>query len=314
MINREAVERIFEAYNLGDVHSLDAIEIGFTNKVYNVNDTFILKVCEDNTNEKRFSRESFFYNYFSNTLPVPRIEVFDDTKRYYDKLFMVYQKINGNTVYETWHLLDNEQRKDIIKQLCDMLKIINDTPHAEYAQLFDSGVFEQSWHDWMVKQIHASLSTIKKEALLPEDFVRTIERFVDENHHALDEQKCKLVYWDAHFDNILVNGTRIVGILDFERTQRASIDFVLDIFRRMSEYPKKYMAEQFEKYAKREDYVYLMDWIREYYPDLFDFKHLNTRLDLYSIEHDLKDVIGWPHVKEVKEVLAKVVKYGMLNK
>ena len=51
----------------------------------------------------------------------------------------------------------------------------------------------------------------------------------------------------------------IVGILDFERTEVSSIDFILDIIKRIVEYPKKYMSEKFEKFAKKEDYAHLLD-------------------------------------------------------
>ena len=60
-----------------------------------------------------------------------------------------------------------------------------------------------------------------------------------------------LAYWDVYFNNILVEGTQIVGIVDFERTEVSSINFILDIVKRMVEYPKKYMPEKFETFAKK---------------------------------------------------------------
>ena len=41
----------------------------------------------------------------------------------------------------------------------------------------------------------------------------------------------------------------ILGILDFERTEVSSIDFNLDIVKRMVDYPKKYISEKFKKFA-----------------------------------------------------------------
>lgn len=307
-MENKIVEKIFESHGLGKVKSVANIEIGFTNKVYLVNDAYILKVCEDESNEQKFESEVFFYNFFKDKIPVPEISVFDKSKSIYGKFFMIYSKIEGDNLYAKWHLLNNEQRKIIIKQLCDILKVINKSPYDEFLQKFDVN-FSDSWHDKILNQIQNSLKKIEEKKLLSPEFIEVIKKFVDDNHNILKEQKLALVYWDAHFDNILVQDTKIVGILDFERTEVSSMDFVLDIVKRMVEYPKKYMSEKFEKFAKKEDYAHLLDWFQEFYPQLFDFENLDKRLDLYAVEHDLDTLIWYPNSVEVKQMIAKTVKY-----
>jgi aminoglycoside phosphotransferase (APT) family kinase protein len=307
-MKKKIVEKIFEAHGLGKVESVANIEIGFTNKVYLVNDVYILKVCEDESNEQKFEIEVFFYNFFKDKIPVPKVKVFDKSKNVYGKFFMIYPKIEGDNLYAKWHLLNNEQRKIIIKQLCEILKVINKSLYDEFLQKFDVN-FSDNWHDKILNQIQNSLKKIEEKKLLSPEFIKAIKKFVDDNHHVLKEQKMTLVYWDAHFDNILVQDTKIVGILDFERTEVSSIDFVLDIVKRMVEYPKKYMSEKFEKFAKKEDYAHLLDWFQEFYPQLFEFENLDKRLDLYAVEHDLDTLIWYPKSKEVKQMIAKTVKY-----
>ena len=307
-MEKKIVEKIFESHGLGKVKSVANIEIGFTNKVYLVNDSFILKVCEDKSNEQKFETEVFFYNFFKDKIPVPKIKVFDKSKNIYGKFFMIYPKIEGDNLYAKWHLLNNEQRKIIIKQLCDILKVINKSPYDEFLQKFDVN-FSDNWHDKILNQIQNSLKKIEEKKLLSPEFIKVIKKFVDDNHNVLKEEKPALVYWDAHFDNILVQETKIVGILDFERTEVSSLDFVLDIVKRMVEYPKKYMSEKFEKFAKKEDYAHLLDWFQEFYPELFGFENLDKMLDLYAVEHDLDTLIWYPNSVEVKQIIAKTVKY-----
>ncbi len=307
-MEKRIVEKIFSEHGLGKVESVANIEIGFTNKVYLVNDAFILKVCEDESNEQKFEIEVFFDNFFKDKIPVPKIRVFDKSKSIYGKFFMIYPKIDGDNLYAKWHLLNNNQRKIIIKQLCDILKVINKSPFDQFLQKFDV-TFSDNWHDKILNQIQNSLKKIEKKKLLSSEFIKIIKKFVDDNHNVLKEQKLALVYWDAHFDNLLVQETKIVGILDFERTEVSSIDFVLDIVKRMVEYPKKYMSEKFEKFAKKKDYAHLLDWFQEFYPELFEFKNLDKRLDLYAVEHDLDTLIWYPNSREVKQMIAKTVKY-----
>ncbi|MBD3299798.1 MAG: hypothetical protein GF347_00420 [Candidatus Moranbacteria bacterium] len=77
----------------------------------------------------------------------------------------------------------------------------------------------------------------------------------------------------------------------------------------MVEYTKKYMSKEFEKFAKKEDYENLLDWFLEFYPELFEFKDLDKRLDLYAIKNDLDTLIWWPNSIQVKQMIAKTVKY-----
>lgn len=307
-MDKKIVEKIFETHGLVKVESVANIEIGFTNKVYLVNDAFILKVCEDESNEQKFEIEVFFYNFFKGKIPVPEIKVFDKSKSIYGKFFMIYPMIEGDNLYAKWHLLGNDQRKIIIKQLCDILKVINKSPYDEFLQKFDVN-FSDNWHDKILNQIQNSLKKIEKKKLLSSEFIKVIKNFIDDNHNVLKEQKLALVYWDAHFDNILVQDSKIVGLLDFERTEVSSMDFGLDIIKRMVEYPKKYMSEKFEKFAKKEDYAHLLDWFQEFYPELFEFENLDKRLDLYAVEHDLDTLIWYPDSMEVKQMIAKTVKY-----
>lgn len=308
-MDKKKVEEIFLQNNLGKVESIKKIEIGFTNEVYSINDAFILKVCEDLGNRDKFEREVFFYNYFKDKIPVPKIIVYDNSKKVYNKDFMIYHKIQGDNLYSKWHLMKGLERKEIIRQLCEILKKINKSSYDKFAKQFrlKSSI---SWHDKILAHIQNSLKKIEEKKIISQEFIQTINNFVEANHGALNEQKIALVYWDAHFDNILVKGNKIVGVLDFERTELASIDFVLDIIKRMMDYPKKYMSEEFEKFAKKEDYAHLMKWFQEFYPELSEFKNLDKRLDLYSIEHDLDTLIWWPDSDAVKHMIAKVVKYN----
>ncbi len=312
VMDQTIIQKIFEAHDLGSVKSVQKIEIGFTNAVYTVNNEYILKVCEDVSNEERFEREVFLYHFFTRKIPVPQITVFDRSKSIYEKLYMIYPKIKGDTLYSQWHTLSDPERKEIIKQLCTILRTINASASSEFAKKFNLPVTER-WHDTMLNKISDSLEKITQKKLLSSDCIQAVNRFVSEHHRVLNEQDMALVYWDAHFDNILVRGTTIVGILDFERTEIASIDFVLDIVKRMMEYPKKYMSKEFEKFAIKKDYVQLLGWFKEFSPELFEFEQLDTRLKLYALEHDLKTLTWYTDAQEVKEMIAKTIDYSSNN-
>ena len=308
-MDEKIIKQIFLQNKLEDVKSVKEIKIGFTNKVYSVNNRFILKVCKDLNNEKKFEREYFLYDFFKDKIPVPKIIVRDFSKDTYSKFFVIYPKVQGDNLYSKWHLLNNDERKSIIMQLCDSLKIINKSPYERFVKKFklNSSV---NWHDRILAQIQNSLRKAKNKRLISLEFIQAIKNFVEANHDVLTEQKLALVYWDIHFDNILIKKNKIVGILDFERCEVSSIDFILNIVRIMVDHPKKYMAEDSEKFAKKKDYSQLLVWFREFYPELFEFKNLDKRLDLYALEYHLATLLDWPDSKEVKQMIAKIINYN----
>lgn len=307
-MNKDIAERIFSISKLEVLKSFKEINIGYTNKVYLINNKYILKVCEDLHNEVNFEKEIFFYDFFKNKIPVPKVIVFDKTKKIYDKFYMIYEKIQGDNLYSLWHLLTDQERKQIIKESSSILRIISESPFDEYTEKFNVNP-PSSWHDEELNKINQYLSIIENKRIITPDFIQKIKDFVNNNHQSLIEQKIALVFWDAHFDNVLVKNNKIVGILDFERTELASLDYNLDVIKRMVDYPKKYMSEAFEKFAKKEDYANLLIWFKEFYPSLFDFKHLDKRLDLYAIEHDLNTLIDYPNSDETKQMIAKTVNF-----
>ena len=107
-MEQKIVEKIFESHGLGKVKSVANIEIGFTNKIYLVNDSFILKVCEDESNEQKFETEVFFYNFFKDKISVPKISVFDKSKSIYGKFFKFFGHILFRILNHSFDNIQNE--------------------------------------------------------------------------------------------------------------------------------------------------------------------------------------------------------------
>lgn len=304
-MNESAIRSLFLNNNIKVTGDVRKIEVGFTNTVYCVDDTYILKICRLTDNEVYFKREVQLYEYFGASLPVPRVHTYDDSKSIIDNHYMIYPLIEGENLYNVWHALSEEQRKDIISQLCEILKQINQTDIGVLPNGMDLGD-GTSWKEKILTKLYKYLEAVNKMGTLSESEAAQIRNYVEEHQDVLDEQKMALVYWDAHFDNIIVKGSRVVGLLDFERTELASIDFALDIVQRMVDVPKKYMSAYAEQFAKDEDYAQLMEWYKEYYPELFDFPDIAIRINLYSIAHDLEDLEGWPDVQALKDNVLKL--------
>src|SRR3989344_6037174 len=210
------------------------------------------------------------------------------------------KRIDGDNLYNVWHQFSDEQRRQVIKQLCGYLKVINDTDIRNLPKDVELPPVPK-WRNVILGQIDNYLKSAQVAGTLKPEDISAVKQYSERHAGSLDEQVIALVFWDVHFDNFLVKGDKIVGLLDLERTELASIDFVLNTVKRMVDFPKKYASEYAEQFVKGEDYARILDWYKEFYPELFKFRNLERRLDLYALAHDLKDLEGWPNVQELKD-------------
>lgn len=307
-LNTDTISKIFEENNIGKASKVCSIDIGFTNDIYVVNDNYILKVCVEEVNEVNFMKECFCYDIFKGKIPVPKIIVSDTSKSLIDKDYMIYEKIVGDNLYSKWHLLNDEERKSIIRQLADIVNCINTTEFKSFSSKFK--ISENiNWHDLKYNSLIVKLNKMRLNNILDNQFIAYIQDFIESNHNALLEQKIGLTYSDLHFDNVLVSGNTVTALIDFEKTDVLSIDYALDTIKRLCEYPYLFACEEYEKFVEQKDYECIFEWFKEFSPNLFDFKSLETRLSLYSIEYDMNMLTKFPKVESLKRRLAKTIKY-----
>ena len=305
-VNMNEIEAIFRHLRLPDPSTITKIAVGFTNEVYLIEDRYILKICIRSDNEEPFAREAALNSVFEHQLPVPSVIHYDATKTIIDRDFMVCTRVPGANLYNLWHTFNARQRAVLIEQLCGMLRTVNATDLSTLAP----GTVPPltNWKEYIADKIEGHLVACERQESLSREFTSAVRRYVAENIDVLDEAKVALTYFDPHFDNLLVTGERITGLLDLERTEIASIDYVLDLVLRMQRFPTKYMSEHAKQFAKDEDYADLMDLYRQFYPELFDFDNLDIRLNIYEITHDIRDLELWPDLTHLAAGMARIVK------
>ena len=302
------VRRIFAEAGLGPVASIQKIGIGFSNDVYSIDDKFILKVGKSEEDDEYLLRDIYLCNLLRDRVPAPKVIPSDASRTLLDRVYMIYHRIPGQNLYSRWHLLSISQRKELTRQICSILRRINETPYDGFAREFGIDT-RQSWRDKMRFRLDGWLEKVSERDLLPAETLARTRRFLDENLGVLRSQNMALTYHDPHFDNIIVSDDDkwIAGVLDFERTDILSIDFVLDLVRRMASRPGKYASEESEPFTKTEDYSELVQWYEEFYPELFDFKDLDKRLDIYTIEHSLAEIFWYPQGTAARAELLRCI-------
>jgi aminoglycoside phosphotransferase (APT) family kinase protein len=289
--------------------SISKIPVGFSSDVYSVGDEYIFKAAKSAEDDASLKKEIYMCNLLKGKVPAPEIIYANTGKNTIGRAFFVYKKIQGDNLYTKWHTYTVEQRKSVIQQICRFLKTINSQPLDDVASALGLTA-SVPWSEKILSMIESERQKSLAKGVLPAELDARVQEFIEKNASALTEGKMALTYYDAHFDNFLVNDGTIVGMLDFERTDILSIDYALYVPLLMTQRPLKYPSEESKRFIKPEDYADLMSLYQEYYPELFQFPQLETRLNFYLIHHALEDLYWWPESKNLKEDFERYLAYA----
>ena len=294
----KVIENIIEHNKelFGENAKYEKINVGFTNTIYIVNNMFIVKICTNTDNEKNFEKEIKFYKAnISNDL-IPKLYYSNVEKDIVPYYYEIIEKVEGVSLYNVWHTFDENQREDVIRQLCDAMK------------QFHSNIGES--YDWTKKTSELFIN-LYKQAIELKLFDNEEQELIDKAYSKfgiyLESKEFVLIHNDLHFDNIFYNDGKI-KLIDFERSMYAPRDFELDILYRMIRKPWKFASEETEEYIKLEDYENIMMYIEKYYPELIHIDNLYKRLAIYDMAYYLKHYINNPHILELKEDILNAAK------
>lgn len=268
---------------------VEKINVGFTNTIYNIDDSFIIKICTNSNNENKFQKEIDFYKTnIENTL-IPKLYYSSTDKKDIPYFYEIIEKIDGVSLYNVWHTFNEEQREEIIKQLCIAMKRI----HSNIGESYD-------WTKRIKEQFISLYKKAKQLNIFSEEEQKLLDYTYTKFGNYLESNDFVLIHNDLHFDNIFFNDGKI-KLIDFERSMYAPRDFELDILYRMIRKPWKFASEETEPYTNLSDYSKIMSYIEKYYPELVNIPNLYKRLSIYDIVYFLEHLIQHPNIKELKD-------------
>ena len=280
----------------GKEPTIEKINIGFTNTLYRINDSYIVKVCTDINNEEDFKKEIDFYNSNKENTLIPKLYYSDTIKEDVPYFYEILEKVNGVSLYNVWHTYSEEQREDIIRQLCDAMKQMHSIKGDRY-----------NWTEYMKKEFNPLYEKAKELNIFSDEEQKLLEQAYSDFDKYLESDEFVLVHNDLHFDNIFVDNGKI-KIIDFERSMYAPRDFELDIFYRMIRKPWKFASEETEEYTDASQYSNIMSYINKYYPELVNIPNLYERLGIYDIVYFLAQLVKHPELDELKNDVLSAAK------
>lgn len=280
---------------------VERIDVGFTNTIYNVNDSFIIKICSNSNNENEFQKEIEFYKINEENSLIPKLYYSSTDKKDIPYFYEIIEKLDGVSLYNVWHTFNEEQREEIIKQLCGAIKRI----HSNIGESYD-------WAEKIKNQFVLLYEKAKELDIFNKEEQRILSYAYDKFEKYLESDDFVLIHNDLHFDNIFFKDGKI-KLIDFERSMYAPRDFELDILYRMIRKPWKFASEETEKYTDLSHYSNIMLYIEKYYPELVNIPNLDKRLAIYDIVYFLKHLVQYPDIEELKNDVLCATKKVLLE-
>ena len=259
----------------GDIKKLEEVNAGFNNSIFNVNDTFIIKVCTNIEKEKQFDTESNFYKSNQNNENIPILYKFDKSKSTIPYIYEIMEKVSGETVYYHWYKMNEQEREELIQKIVKILQKIHLKNYPEY-----------NWSENIKNKILDSFN--QTTDMFSEEEKDIILKSLDKYDEILSDNKFCLIHNDLHFDNILIDNNKNIKLIDFNDSIIAPFDFDLRLLYMSVETPWKWANIEMDPYQKPEDYKHLFEYIKKYYKELNNVKHLDERMLVYRILDDFK--------------------------
>ena len=109
---QEIIDKIIQQNSalFGIDPNIEKINVGFTSTIYNINDTFIVKICTNQNNEEKFKKEIDFYNTNKENKLIPKLYYSSIDKKEIPYFYEILEKVKGVSLYNVWHTFSEEQR------------------------------------------------------------------------------------------------------------------------------------------------------------------------------------------------------------
>lgn len=270
----DLIEKILQKENV-NYKKIERSNSGFTNKVYFVDDEFVVKVVNDGVKPEKIKKEiSFYKNVLLDFIPryisSGQLEGVD---------YLIIKKIKGQSLYGVWHRLTKVERGKVLKQIVEILKTFHKQNHNFLSEKF----IKTDWSEMWQKTFQLNINILEQKGFN----VEFLKNFKEKRVAKLFKQSQNgLIYNDAHFDNFIYDNKKVY-LIDFDRVMYCSIDYELLIIKQMLDNPTKFANEEDESKVNQKDYDGIYESIKMLYPEMFAFENIEDRVFIYQFIYNL---------------------------
>lgn len=271
---RETVLGILDANGIGG-RSIEPLTGGFVNRVYAVDQAWVVRFSQDPAGAARLAAEAELVGRLDRAIPTAPLIA---GGRLGDVGYQVWEFVPGRLLADEWLCLDAAGKRAMADQLADALRRIHALEYERVGYVCLETEDHGSWQSFLRAGIDACIDMFVQRPDCEE--WRERAHAVRTAFHTLCDQidedsPARLVHNDFLPTNLLVRDGRLAAIIDWEFALGGPIDAEI--------YKLECACRQPQIIGRRGDFRELWTLIAERYPELFDRADLALRLDIYDL-------------------------------
>jgi hygromycin-B 4-O-kinase len=225
-IDQSTVLSFLQGYFDGSIKEIEFLKGGEMSQAFGFSFKERNLVIRINTSSRNFKKDLYAHNHFKNaSIPIPDIIGIGKLNESYG--YAISEKAMGLTV----NTFSDEQYKKILPEFLSILNQIHTVGTEDtkgYGKWNQQGVANlATWKDFILAVgMHADISNLFNTSFLEKEVWDTIYTEIERLAEYCPEDRF-LVHGDYGFDNVVSDGERITGVLDWAESMYG--DFLYDI-------------------------------------------------------------------------------------
>lgn len=209
-----------------------------------------------------------------------------------DGPWSVSERLPGRTLHDAWPTADRDTRRSIIESLGAALRALHAVPAP--AGLMPPWLADAlaggPWPAYHPPLVDATLRHVEAARRQPDHDPRLLADVADwvrERLPLFAADTPVLVHGDLHGSNLIVDGGRVSGLIDFAEAVSQPADVELDTILRWCARPLEFPPTPDARGLDASDLADVPGWLRGAYPELFAREHLRERLRFHDLSVEL---------------------------
>jgi hygromycin-B 7''-O-kinase len=216
-----------------------------------------------------------------------------------DGAWYVSERLPGRSLQDAWPTATEDERRSIIDDLGAALRSLHRVPTPQdlrppwLVEALAGAAIWPAYHPPVVgalSQLVEEARTTDRDPRLFDD----VDAWVRERLPLFADDPLVLVHGDLHGSNVVVDGGRVSGIVDFAEAVAQPADVDLDTVLRWCARPEEFPATPDARGLDAASLADVPSWLSVSYPELFERPHLRDRLRVYDMWVELAIAVHHP--------------------
>lgn len=209
-----------------------------------------------------------------------------------DGPWYVSERLTGQTLHDAWPAADLPTRQAMIESLGAALHALHRVPVPDdlLPPWLAGALAGQPWPAFHPPVVGAAFEQVEVARRLSghdSRLLADVADWIQERLALFAADDPVLVHGDLHGSNVIVDGGRVTGLIDFAEALAQPADVELDTILRWCATAREFPPTPDGRGLDETTLAELPGWLHGAYPELFEREHLRERLNFYDMYVEL---------------------------